>query len=34
VNWIPKWFDPAGPSTSDQIGEAFANYLVGGLLKN
>lgn len=33
VNWIPKWFDPAGPATSDQIGEAFADYLVGGLLK-
>ena len=33
VNWISKWYDPAGPATSDQIGEAFANYLVGGLLK-
>ena len=34
VNWIPKWFDPAGPATSDQIGEAFADYLVGGLLQS
>lgn len=34
INWIPKWFDPEGPATSDQIGDAFANYLVGGLLKN
>ena len=33
VNWIAKWFDPAGEQTSDQIGEAFADYLVGGLLK-
>jgi len=33
VNWIPKWFDPEGPATSDQIGDAFADYLVGGLLK-
>jgi len=33
VNWIPKWFDPAGSFTADQIGEAFANYLVGGLTK-
>jgi AcrR family transcriptional regulator len=33
VNWISKWFDPDGPMTSDQIGEAFANYLVGGLRK-
>jgi AcrR family transcriptional regulator len=32
VNWIPKWFDPAGSATSDQIGDAFADYLVGGLL--
>jgi AcrR family transcriptional regulator len=29
VNWISKWFDPAGPMTSQQIGEAFADYLVG-----
>ena len=33
VNWISKWFDPAGPMTSDQIGDAFADYLVGGLKK-
>ena len=31
VNWIAKWFDPAGEMTSDQIGDAFAEYLVGGL---
>jgi AcrR family transcriptional regulator len=29
VNWISKWFDPAGPMSSQQIGEAFADYLVG-----
>lgn len=34
VNWIAKWFDPAGAMTSEQIGEAFADYLVGGLLKH
>jgi AcrR family transcriptional regulator len=33
VNWIAKWFDPAGPATSEQIGHAFADYLVGGLYK-
>lgn len=33
VNWITKWFDPAGPATSEQIGHAFADYLVGGLYK-
>jgi TetR/AcrR family transcriptional regulator len=32
VNWISKWFDPSGPMTSDQIGQAFADYLVGGLI--
>ena len=33
INWIPKWFDPAGSATSNQIGDAFADYLVGGLLR-
>ena len=33
VNWIAKWFDPEGAMTSDQIGDAFADYLVGGLKK-
>ena len=32
VNWITKWFDPAGPMTSEAIGRRFADYLVGGLL--
>jgi AcrR family transcriptional regulator len=31
VNWITKWYDPAGPLTSQQIGESFADYLVGRL---
>jgi AcrR family transcriptional regulator len=34
VNWITKWFDPAGPMSSEQIGQRFADYLVGGLLKS
>ena len=33
VNWTTKWFDPAGPASSDEIGAAFAEYLVGGLVK-
>ncbi len=33
INWIAKWFDPEGDRTSDQIGDAFADYLVGGLKK-
>jgi AcrR family transcriptional regulator len=32
VNWITKWFDPDGPMTSEQIGQRFADYLVGGLM--
>jgi len=32
VNWITKWFDPSGPMSSEQIGQRFADYLVGGLL--
>jgi AcrR family transcriptional regulator len=31
VNWIPRWFDPTGPATSEQIGRVFAEYLVAGL---
>ena len=31
VNWIPRWYSPAGPATSDEIAERFAEYLVGGL---
>jgi hypothetical protein len=33
VNWITKWYDPDGPMTSEQIGTAFADYLVGGLVR-
>ena len=31
LNWIPRWFDPAGPAASKEIGRVFADYLVGGL---
>jgi TetR/AcrR family transcriptional regulator len=33
VNWIPRWFDPTGPATSEKIGRVFADYLVAGLQK-
>jgi TetR/AcrR family transcriptional regulator len=33
VNWIPRWFDPKGPATSEEIGRVFAEYLVSGLEK-
>jgi TetR/AcrR family transcriptional regulator, cholesterol catabolism regulator len=31
VNWIPRWFNPGGPASSEQIGQLFADYLIGGL---
>ena len=33
VHWIPKWYNPAGPSRAPEIAEAFAAYLVRGLTK-
>ena len=33
VNWIPRWFDPTGPATSEEIGRVFAEYLVNGLTR-
>jgi len=34
INWIPRWYDPAGPATSHEIAQAFADYLVAGLGNN
>jgi AcrR family transcriptional regulator len=31
VNWIPRWYNPDGPSTSDEIADRFADYLIAGL---
>jgi AcrR family transcriptional regulator len=31
VNWIPRWFSPDGPSTSEEIADRFADYLIAGL---
>ena len=33
VNWIPRWFSPDGPSTSEEIADKFADYLIAGLRK-
>jgi AcrR family transcriptional regulator len=33
INWIPRWYDPAGLATSHQIAQVFADYLVAGLQK-
>jgi AcrR family transcriptional regulator len=32
VNWIPKWYRASGPRSGKEIAEAFASYLVRGLL--
>jgi AcrR family transcriptional regulator len=31
VNWIPRWFSPNGPATSQEIADRFADYLISGL---
>ena len=31
INWIARWFNPAGPSTSDEVATRFADYLIAGL---
>jgi AcrR family transcriptional regulator len=33
VNWIPRWFNPDGPATSEEIADRFAEYLIAGLRK-
>lgn len=32
INWIPRWFDPSGRASADDIASLFADYLVAGLL--
>ena len=31
INWIPRWYDPAGRATSDEIADVFAGCLVAAL---
>jgi TetR/AcrR family transcriptional regulator len=31
VNWIPRWYSPAGPASSQTIADRFADFLIGGL---
>jgi TetR/AcrR family transcriptional regulator, cholesterol catabolism regulator len=31
VNWIPRWFSPDGPATSQQIADLFADFFIRGL---
>jgi AcrR family transcriptional regulator len=32
ANWITRWYDPRGPLRSEEIADAFADYLLLGLL--
>jgi AcrR family transcriptional regulator len=34
ANWITRWYDPRGPATSDEIGHAFADFLLRGLRRS
>jgi len=31
VNWIPRWFKPEGPASSQQIADLFADFFIRGL---
>jgi TetR/AcrR family transcriptional regulator len=31
VNWIPRWFDPEGQASSQQIADLFADFFIRGL---
>lgn len=34
VNWIPRWYNPAGPASSQDIADRFADYLIAGLRRS
>ena len=34
ANWITRWYDPKGAATSDEIGNAFADFLMRGMQRN
>ncbi len=31
VNWIPRWFNPQGPASSQEIADRFADFLIAGM---
>jgi len=33
INWIARWYRPDGPYHAGELGDQFAEYLVGGLKK-
>src|SRR5215813_14285887 len=34
VNWIPRWFNPGGAATSQQIADLFTDFFIGGLRRS
>jgi len=34
MNWIPRWFDPKGSASSQEIADRFADYLIAGLRRS
>jgi len=32
VNWAAQWFSPQGPCSADEVADAFADMVLGGLL--
>lgn len=34
VNWIPRWYNPEGPASSQEIADRFADYLIAGLRRS
>ncbi|HEV8268990.1 MAG TPA: TetR/AcrR family transcriptional regulator [Thermoanaerobaculia bacterium] len=32
INWVARWYRPGGGSSPDEIGEAFADLFLGGML--
>jgi len=34
VNWIPRWYNPEGPASSQTIADLFADLFIGGLRSN
>ena len=33
VNWIPRWYNPEGQASSQEIADRFADYLIAGLTR-
>lgn len=31
VNWIPRWYNPEGPASSQEIADRFADFFINGL---